>query len=264
MEPNTPQSTSPLIPVAIIVGFAMIAVAIFFTNQGSSENTKITGTPGDSEMLAEGTPRPVDETDNILGNPNAPILMVEYSDYDCQFCKAYHQTMHQILDEYGVSGQVAWVYRQFPLVQIHPNSPKISEAALCVNDIGGNTAFWTFTDLVFDDRDIDEYTNVTKLPGYAEAAGVSRADYVECLDSGRMKEKVTSSIKDGFNSGARSTPYTVLIVGNQQAVISGAQPYTTVKGIIENLISQLEGTFDPTTADAPELPRNESGIPELQ
>lgn len=264
MEPTTPQNTSPIIPIAIIVGFAMIALAIFFTNRNTDTVAPIAINSDDAGLIAEGVPRPVDETDNILGNPNAPILMVEYSDYDCQFCKAYHQTMHQIMDEYGVSGQIAWAYRQFPLKQIHPNSPKISEAALCVDDIAGNTAFWTFSDLVFNDRDIDEFTNVTKLQSYAEEAGVSNEDYVACMNSGRMQEKVTASITDGFNSGARSTPYTVLIVGNQQVVISGAQPYSTVKGIVENLISQLEGTFDPTTAEAPDLPLNESGIPELQ
>ncbi|MCA9354643.1 MAG: thioredoxin domain-containing protein [Candidatus Kaiserbacteria bacterium] len=262
MEPSTDQ-TSPAVPIAIICGFAMIAIAIFFTNK--NDQAPVTNQQTAERQAGVGEARPVDKTDYIFGNPNAPILMVEYSDYDCPFCKQYHYTMGQIMDEYGVTGQVAWVYRQFPLGDLHPNSPKISEAALCVGDLGGNAAFWKFSDLVFEERDIDAPTNVTKLPEYAEAAGVDRTKYIECVQSGRMEEKVLQSIEDGYNSGARGTPYTVLIAGNQQAVISGAQPYDTLKGVVQNLIDQLEGTFDPSTAQqSGEVPTTANGVPILE
>ncbi len=266
MEPAQ-QQTSPAVPIAIICGFAMIAIAIFFTNQGkpnTPSNAVAVNSAGEvDESLSDGTPRAIDETDYILGNPNAPIVMVEYSDYDCPFCKAYHRTMHQIMDEYGVTGRIAWVYRQFPLAQLHPNAPRISEAALCVGDIGGNDAFWTFSDKVFDSRDIDEPTNVTKLLQFAQDSGVESQAYIDCMEEGRMKTAVEDSIRDGFDAGARGTPYTVLIVGNQQAVINGAQPYDVVKGIVENLIDQLDGRFDPEAAEAPELELNNNGVPVL-
>lgn len=267
MEP-TQQQTSPAVPIAIICGFAMIAIAIFFTNQGGKETapTQATAVNSSGEVdpsLSDGTPRAIDESDYILGNPNAPIVMIEYSDYDCPFCKAYHQTMHQIMDEYGVTGRIAWVYRQFPLAQLHPNAPRISEAALCVGDIGGNDAFWTFSDMVFDERDIDEPTNVTRLLQYAQDSGVSSEDYISCMEEERMKVAVEDSIRDGFDAGARGTPYTVLIVGNQQAVINGAQPYDTVKGIVENLIEQLDGNFDSGAVTVPEVERNQNGVPQL-
>ncbi len=261
MEPST--QSSPAIPIAIICGFAMIALAIFITNKNSASETSAAINQNSTEVV-DNTPRPVDATDYIRGNPNAPILMVEYSDYDCPFCKQYHATMNQIMDEYGVTGQLAWAYRQFPLAQLHPNSPKISEAALCVGDIGGNEAFWKFTDLVFERREIDEQTNITRLPEYAEASGITKSDYTECMNGGRMQEEVLAGIEDAFNSGARGTPYTVLMVGNQQAVISGAQPYDVVKGIVENLIDQLEGSFDTETAGSSEMPRNEQGVPILE
>ncbi|MCA9357488.1 thioredoxin domain-containing protein [Candidatus Nomurabacteria bacterium] len=261
MEPTT-QKSSSAIPIAIVFGFAMIAIAIFFTSNNS--NTSIKTTDTEDEVVADNTPSPVTNKDYIKGNPNAPILMVEYSDYDCPFCKSYHETMHQIMDEYGVDGRLAWVYRQYPLAELHPNSPKISEAALCVGDIGGNDAFWKFTDIIFDKRDIKEQTNVTKLPQYAEEAGVSKEEYLSCVKSGRVQEKLTVNLKDGFNSGARGTPYTVLIVGNQQAVISGAQPYDTVKGIVQNLVDQLDGTFDPDAVEVPETKTNSEGVPILE
>lgn len=258
MEP-TPQASSPAIPIAIVAGFALIAVAVFFTGS----RTASAPPTGNQASATESTePRPVDATDYVRGNPNAPIMMVEYSDYDCPFCKQFHVTMNQIMDEFGVTGRVAWTYRQFPLKELHPNSPSISEAALCVGDLAGNDAFWQFTDEIFNDRSIEEFTNVTKLPRYAAEAGVDEAAYLECLNSDRMQERLESDLRSGFNAGARSTPYTVVMVGNQQFVISGAQPYETVHGIISNLIDQLDGDFDvDAVEEIPEVPRNSQGLP---
>lgn len=262
MEPTNQQS-SPAIPIAIICGFAMIAIAIFFTSKTEPVSVAQTTTENTTEVT-EQAPRAITEADYIRGNPNAPILMVEYSDYDCPFCKQYHATLNQIMDEYGITGKVAWVYRQFPLTELHPNSPKISEAALCVGKIGGNESFWKFTDAVYNSRDIDEATNITKLPELAEAAGISKESYLSCINSKEMEEMVVADITDGFNSGARGTPYTILIVGGQQAVISGAQPYDVVKGIVQNLIDQLDGTFDPATSGVTEVKKNEQGVPILE
>lgn len=242
MEPSIEQNqSSPALPIAIISGFAMIALAIFFTSSKDNGSAVKTAPAGEQTEVTINQPRPVDETDYIRGNPNAPILMIEYSDYDCPFCKQYHETMNRIMGEYGVTGKVAWVYRQFPLAQLHPSSPKVSESALCIGDIGGNDAFWKFTDLIFTERNLTDYTNLTKLPSYAEQAGVSKDEYMSCMSERRMEEKVIASIEDGFNSGARGTPYTVLIVGDQEAIINGAQPYVVVKNILDDLIGQLEG-----------------------
>lgn len=254
MEPTPSPKSSAAVPIAIVVGFAMIAIAIFFSG-GKTEQVAPTvqkQANSDEEVVATGTMRPIDNEDYVRGNPNAPILIVEYSDYDCPFCKQFHDTMKQVIEEFGVGGQVAWVYRQFPLAQLHPNSPKISEAAMCVGEIGGNDAFWKFTDLVFEQREIDVPTNITKLGDYAERIGINIDEFNDCTQSGRMKSTVEASIEDGFNIGARGTPYTLLIAGDQQAVINGAQSYATVRGIVSNLIDQLNGKFDPETATVPD------------
>lgn len=242
MEPTAQNQSHPAIPLAIIIGFAMIAIAIFFTSGGSG-STKITAQDiATTTPTMTGVPRQVDGSDYIKGNPNAPILIVEYSDYDCPYCKQYHTTLKQIMDEYAINGRVAWVYRQFPIGQLHPNSPKISEAALCVGSLGGSDAFWTFSDLVFEEREIDEPTNTVKLPDYAVTAGVDKGAFEACVSSGKMEEPVRKSVEDAFNIGARGTPYTVIMVGSEQAVINGAQSYETVKSILDNLIGQLDGT----------------------
>lgn len=252
MEPDQAQTTSPAIPIAIIVGFAMIALAIFFTNRGGSEPAPavVQEAADGAATVSSAGPRPVDDTDYIRGNPNAPILLIEYSDYDCPFCKQFHDTMNRIMDDFGVDGRVAWVYRQYPIEQLHPNSPRISEAALCVGDIGGNTAFWQFSDLIFEQREFDALTNVVRLPEYAERVGVDRADYIACMDSGRMEQAVLDSVKDGFDAGIRGTPYTYVVAGNQQAVINGARSYETINGVVGNLLDQLDGNFDPEATEA--------------
>jgi protein-disulfide isomerase len=238
---SSPKS-HPAVPIAIVLGFAMIALAVFLT--GGKEPAPAAGTEPVDTTVAKGAVRAVDQTDYVRGNPNAPIVMIEYSDYDCPFCKQYHETLNQIMNEYGVTGKVAWVYRQFPLPQLHPNAPEISEAALCVGSLGGSTAFWTFTDKIFQERAIDEQTNMVKLPEYAADAGVDKGAYQTCVSTNQMEEQVKASITEALDLGAVGTPYTILIVGNEQAIVNGAQSYEVVKSIIDNLLGQLEGTVD--------------------
>lgn len=104
------------------------------------------------ELGTEATPeileniRPVTEADHIRGDINASVKIVEYSDYDCPFCKRFHETMKQIMAEYGEDGDVAWVYRHFPLEMLHPQAKDKSIAAKCIAEIAGEDAFWEYSD----------------------------------------------------------------------------------------------------------------------
>jgi protein-disulfide isomerase len=89
---------------------------------------------------------PVTDKDHIKGDINAPVKIVEYSDLECPFCKRFHSTLQEVVDSYD--GQVAWVFRQFPLAQLHPKAVREAEAAECVASLGGNTAFWKFIDKI--------------------------------------------------------------------------------------------------------------------
>ena len=240
------QSTSQsmAIPIAIVLGFSMIAAAIYFSgNQAPApSNEQQATTQDDAEVTPEpgGTINPVTEDDHIRGNPNAPIMLVEYSDFDCPFCKNFHETMKLIMQEYGTTGDVAWVYRHLPLEQLHPSAPFLAEASECVAQLGGNDAFWTFADLVFDERDINEPTNLSRLSEFVAAAGVEQAAYEACLESGDGRPGVEEDFRNAVAIGARGTPYTVVVVGDQQGLINGAQPHNVVKQIIDNLLTQLE------------------------
>lgn len=90
--------------------------------------------------------KPVTSADHIRGDINAPVKIVEFSDIDCPFCKRFHTTMLEVMNTYGKEGKVAWVYRHFPLTQLHPDAANKAEASECVAELGGNDKFWEFVD----------------------------------------------------------------------------------------------------------------------
>jgi protein-disulfide isomerase len=239
------KQTNPfIIPAAILIGFGLIATAIFFSGKApsGSASVPVNGTQEEPEEIVREAVRPVDENDHIRGNPNAPIVILEYSDFDCPFCKSHHETMNKIMEDYGSTGQVAWVYRHFPIEQLHPNAAGIALASECVADLGGNDAFWKFADLVFGEREINELTNITKLGSFATQSGVNEDDFNTCVESGKFIPEVNADFADAANAGAQGTPYSLVLVGGQQGVINGAQPYEAVKQIIETLLTQIEGS----------------------
>ena len=239
MEPSQ-QSSSVAIPIAIVFGFGLIALAIYFSNIGGSDKQAPVVT-NENVKSTKSNIRAVDKTDYIYGNPNPPILIVEYSDYECPYCKIFHETMNQIMNEYGVTGKVAWVYRQLPITSSHPNAGYLSESALCVGELGGNDAFWKYSNSIFKNRSNNEMTNLSKIEGYAKEAGVEGAAFKACIDSGKHKKTVEASVAEANAAGIGGTPQSFILVGNQQIAIEGAQPYLAVKQIIDNIIGQLEG-----------------------
>jgi protein-disulfide isomerase len=242
--PHTMRGQSLAIPVAIVVGFSLIAAAIFFSGNNKTPTETTTKEDGvelvDKVEEVKGTLNPVTEADHIRGNPNAPIMIVEYSDFDCPFCKNFHETMVKIMNEYGVDGKVAWVYRHFPLEQLHPSAPQIALASECVAKLGDDEAFWKFADLVFGERGTNEPTNMLRLPEFAKSAGVSESDFESCVSAQETKSLVEEDFANGVSIGVRGTPYSVIVVGDQQFPISGAQPYNAVKQIVDGLVKQLE------------------------
>lgn len=229
------------IPIAIVLAAALIAGAIVYTGSQKAGNPIQNGKAGTptEQVTAEAEIAPVTDKDHIRGNPNAPIVIVEYSDFECPFCKNFHETMNKVMAEYGVDGQVAWVYRNFPIKQLHPNAPKIAEASECIANLGGNEAFWKFADLVFGERGVNEPTDITRLPEFAEKSGVTKAKFDECMTTGAFAASVAASVEASQKAGAQGTPYSILMVGNQQGIINGAQQYATVKQMIDTMLSQV-------------------------
>lgn len=244
------KTDSIAIPIAIIVAAGLIAGAIFFNGAKQQVNTP-TG-QNTVQTAKNAALRKVDSNDHIQGNPNAPIMLVEYSDFECPYCKIYDETLEKIIAEYGPSGKVAWVYRHLPIAQLHPNAPKIAEASECVTEQGGD--FWKFSHTIFSSRQIKEFTDMSKLADYAAGAGATnKIAFQACLDGGKYTKKVTDSINEfiAVTGGKVGTPHTFVVVGDQSYPIEGAQPYDVVKGIIANLITQMDGgTVKPAATPA--------------
>lgn len=174
---------------------------------------------------------PVTEADHIRGNINADVVLVEYSDFECPFCKTFKATVDQIVTDYG--DKVAIVYRHYPL-SFHPKAQKSAEASECVAELGGNEAFWAFHDVVFERMPNLE---LTQLGGVAAEIGVDQAAFQTCLDSGKYAKKVADDLAGGSKAGVSGTPGTILVSKNgKRDFVSGAYPVESVKAQIDALM----------------------------
>ena len=179
--------------------------------------------------------RPVSEArDHIRGNPRAPVTVVEYSDFECPFCKRFHPTVKRLVDESG--GRVRWVYRHFPLDELHPvKARKEAVASECAAELGGNDAFWKFADRFFELTPSNNRTDIDAvLPRIAGEIGLDKARFASCLASGRHDRRVEEDHQNAVASGGRGTPWSLIVSKSGRTYpLSGAQPYATVKQLFE-------------------------------
>ncbi len=180
--------------------------------------------------------RPVSvERDHILGNVNAPVTLVEYSDFECPFCKRFHPTVAQLLT--NNPDKVRWVYRHFPLSFHNPGAQKQAEASECVAELGGNEAFWQFTDLIYDrTKSNGKGFPLDQLQPLGEEIGIDGEAFSECMNSERMQARVQQDIDNGIAIGVSGTPMAVLLNNYSEAqVIAGAQPLEALQRIVDDL-----------------------------
>lgn len=243
MEETKQQTNQYLIPASIVIAGAFIATALYFGGIGNNQPTS--NVVVDNQPSAQAEPaqpegstdavRPVDETDHIKGNPNAAIKIVEFSDFECPFCKRFHDTMNAVLAN-EENSDVAWVFRQFPLEQLHPvKAQRAAVASECAAELGGSNAFWAFTDGYFADPSTgNNRTNQDVLiPELASAAGLDMDAFNECLASGTYDDHIAADIQNAIETGGRGTPWSILIAPNGKTFpINGAQPQAAVEQLI--------------------------------
>ena len=167
----------------------------------------------------------VGNDDPILGDPNAKITIVEFSDFQCPFCKrAADDAVKQLIDsDYFKDGDVNLVFRDFPLTSIHPFAQKAAEAGQCAYD---QEKFWEYHDLLFANQGA---LDTASLKQYATDLELDTDKFNECLDSGENKDEVAKDLEDAQKAGGRGTPY--FIVGN--VPVSGAQPFSAFEAAIQ-------------------------------
>lgn len=230
-----------VLPITIVVAGLLIAGAVFLVgNSGAkpAENgSKVTARAYDASK------------DHILGNPDAPVKVVEYMDLECPHCKVFNTTMHQIIDYYGASGKVAWVERPFPLGSIHDKAPKEAEAAECAADQGGDAMYYKYVDKVFEVTQSNNTLDPAQLPVIAQDVGVANIDqFNQCLSSGKYTKRINDSYAEAIAAGGQGTPYTLVMVGTDSVVLNGAQPYDSMRAAIDTVLSGLPGGTGTTTA----------------
>ena len=157
-----------------------------------------------------------------LGKADAPITLVEFSDFQCPFCKGMAPTLKEVAEKLG--DKVKIVYRQYPIASIHPFAVKAAEASLCANEQG---KFWELHDAMFEDQ---KKLAVTDLKATAVRLGMDGKKFDTCLDSGRYVEQVQNDLREGQRAGVTGTP-AVFINGIE--VPGGNVPYSTLEAAIQ-------------------------------
>lgn len=176
----------------------------------------------------------VTSDDHVRGDLTAAkAVIVEFSDFDCPFCERFHNTMNQVLAEYG--SDVAWAYRHFPLDSIHPSARTKAEASECVAALGGNDAFWAFTDRLFDSS--QGPVAEADLASVAGSIGVDATAVQNCIDADEYAGNVQTHYQDAVQAGGRGTPFSMVISSDgTQIPISGALPFEQVKSILDPIV----------------------------
>lgn len=220
-----------MIPFAIVFAGMVIAIAVY---QVRIQHTLSVGT---------GTPdavRPVKPTDHIIGNPSAPVVVVEYGDIDGSYSKSFQLTMEQLMTQYADGGKVAWVYRHFPLSSEHPDAATHALAAECAASLSQPITFFRFIDALQTAAPGDNQFDPADYPVVLAQFGIDEAAFRQCMTKDAFTKRVHDDYDNALASGATGSPFIVLLVqGKKPAIINGALPYAAMKKLIDDSIAQV-------------------------
>ena len=232
-----------LLPLAFVGGL-MVGFLLWGRDDLVNPNTAVVAAAPDADPAAQqgqAAPPEVEPTpefqrydipeddDPVLGPDEAPITIIEFSDYECPYCRKWHvEVWPQIQEAYG--DQVRLVYRDFPLTSIHGNAVSAATAANCAGDQG---AYWAYSEKLFSMKfNLGRNT----YEDYAEELGLDMAAFNQCLDDGVYVDEVMADYQFAADLGVRSTP-TFFVNG---IPVVGAQPFEVFKDVIDG---ELAGEF---------------------
>ena len=238
-EPIYQVNASPkpnyLIPGAIVFGALAIAGAIYFSPQAVPATKQPIAAQGAQKAPAIDPSSVVLDLEGFpsLGEKDAPVLMVEFSDFTCPFCKRFvDETKGQIISEYIDKGLVRFVRKDFITVGGQVGA-RAAEAAHCAGDQG---KYWEYLKAMIarQAEDRANWSDVQIHSGYAKSIGLNNKDFLECLNSGKYSERVNTSTSEAAKFGATGTPHFFI----NGIPVSGAQPFSAFKQIIDAEIAK--------------------------
>jgi protein-disulfide isomerase len=210
----------------VLAAVLLVGVLFAFNNNSNSGGTggAVVGDSGGNLPPTGGKVEISADDDAVLGDKNAPVTIIEFSDYQCPFCQRFwSETLPLIKSEYIDTGKVKLVYRDFPLTQIHPAAMAAAQATECVREQGGDKAFWEMHDKIFENQQILSEASLRQW------AGELGFNIDSCLTSNKFRNEVQKDLAEGSAAGVGGTP--AFFVNGR--LISGAQPFGAFKQAID-------------------------------
>ena len=213
-------------PVAIIITGVLIAGAIIFVNLHPGP-AAADANPNEALPANASVPAP-NAQDHVIGDINAPVVLIEYSDFQCYYCMQVYPTIKKIVDE--SKGQIAWVMRNLPLDSLHPEARPAGLAAECIAEQKGNEGWWAFADDIFADQ---ENMGTARYLTLAQKAGVNMAQYLSCVSTKKYNDKLDQQSGEAYAAGGQGTPFTIVYGNGASIPLSGALPYAQFSSVIK-------------------------------
>ena len=180
------------------------------------------------------------DDDPIRGNTEAPITIIEFSDFQCPFCARFHlQTLPLLIENYIDTGKVKLVYRDFPIQNIHPNALPAAVAAECAYD---QDKFWEYHDRLFENQNqwsgLGTADAISVFGQYALDLDLDQQEFNTCLNGGKYINEIRNDLDDGKEYGVSGTPG--FFVGNERigyVELKGAQPFENFKKVLDSQLT---------------------------
>lgn len=195
----------------------------------------------------------------VYGNLNAQFTLVEFSDLECPFCKRFHDTPKQLVDQ--SEGRISWEWQHYPLPFHNPAAATAAHAAECVGDLAGNKAFWAFNGEWFSRTQLNGQ-GVEDVDSLVSDLGIPQDGFKACMESGRFKQKIQQQADRGTALGVTGTPATAVVdnlTGNK-LLVKGAVPPQAFLKTIEQLIQMREQKPNQEQVEAETPAKPEAGI----
>lgn len=253
VKPAKSTGRGLIVALIIAVGIAGFFAGMYFSNSNTDIISKSEFENAISRIEAKidnmdaspNIPEPVKislDDDPIRGDKDAPITILEFSDFQCPFCARFHiQTLPMLLETYIDTGKVNLVYRDFPIQSSHPNALPAAVAAECADD---QDKYWQYHDMLFENQrswsGLEITQAVSMFKQYANELGLEQESFDNCLDTGKHLDEVRKDLDDGRAYEVTGTPG--FFIGNEEigfVKLNGAQPFEAFQQVIESQLSGL-------------------------